>query len=54
MSKQRTIYKHLIKMNLIVQEQEQPISLTEWLALKSSDRYRLKKHYLRNNIKLPI
>lgn len=54
MSKQRTIYQHLIKMNLIVQEQEQPISLIEWLALKSSDRYKLKKHYLRNNIKLPI
>lgn len=56
MNKQRVIYLHLVSMNLLVHdstEHIEKISAAEWFSLKAEARYKLKKYYLKNNIKLP-
>lgn len=55
MSKMRSIYLHLVKMNLLADTtaEETSISFAEWTALNSAERYKLKKYYKKNNIKIP-
>ena len=55
MSKMRSIYLHLVKMNLLVDAAADTtaISFSEWIALNSAERYKLKKYYKKNNIKIP-
>ena len=53
MSKRRTIHKHLVNMDLLIEPKEKPISFIEWIALRSDQRYRLRKHYLKYNISIP-
>ena len=46
---------HLVKMNLLVDAPADTtaISFAEWVALNSAERYKLKKYYKKNNIKIP-
>jgi len=55
MSKLRTIHRHLVDMNLLVDNKNEPIlSLIEYLALSSKDRKAHRQFCRKHNIKIPI
>jgi len=55
MSKLRTIHRHLVAMNLLVDNKNEPLlSLMEYLALSSKGRKEHRQFCRKHNIKIPI
>ena len=51
----RIIHQHLVAMNLLVDNKNEPIlSLMEYLALSSKDRKAHRQYCRKHNIKIPI